>query len=90
MINQTKWKVLGIRCAKGKNDKIGYNYYFAEAFSDYEVSTSEFVEGTKVSVEFSYTKFDCKVGDNVTLVFEKAFNGQARLVNVVPFATSVK
>lgn len=81
-------KLIGIKATKmtsGKSEgKTAYTYFLTSPYTDYEIQTSECC-GLKTTSEFSYTKFDVAVGDEVTPVYEKGFQDRAVLVNLVPF-----
>lgn len=80
-------KLVGIKeivMSSGKNaGKTGYTYSFTKPFSDYEL-TNGVCTGVSVSSEFSYTRFDVNVGDEVTPVYDKGFQDKAVLVNLIP------
>lgn len=82
-------KLVGIKetvMTSGKNQgRTGYTYYFEKPFSDYEVENC-ICQGVAVTDEFSYTKFDVNVGDEVSPVYDRGYQDKAILVNLVPFA----
>ena len=80
-------KLIGIKevtMTSGKNEgKTGYTYFFEKPFTDYELSNSV-CYGCSVAQEFSYTKFNVAVGDEVSPVYEKGYQDKAVLVNLIP------
>lgn len=75
-------KILGIKIAKNRNTgRESYTYYFAQPFTQYEKDNAE-VWGTSCSSEFSYTRFDVKVGDVVELAYSKGYQDKALLTGM--------
>lgn len=77
--------VVGIKGTQVKNkkgeDKIAYNYYLTEPFSQYDVENSVRSDGFKTLTEFSYIDFGVKIGDKVVPYYDRmTFNGQERAV----------
>ncbi len=76
--------ILGVKAAKGKTGRVGYTYFYQEAFTDYESENCETVLGMRCGSEFSYKDFGCKPGDEMTFVYEKGFQDKAVLADMIP------
>jgi len=76
--------VVGIRETKSK--KTGnsfFNYYLMEEFTDYEKESAEYCVGNKVTVEGTSQRFDVNVGDKVKCYYEKGYQDQAFLAEMI-------
>lgn len=82
-------KLLGIKEITTKAGNKGYNYYFSDDFSDYELEHNA-CSGQSVVQEYSSKAFDVKIGEECTLVYGRGFQDKAQLTNIVPFAPAKK
>lgn len=77
-------RVVGIRETKSaKTGKSWYVYHLMEEFTDYEKEHSEYCAGGKVCVEETALKFDVNVGDKVKCYYDKGYQGQASIAEMI-------
>ncbi len=79
-------EIIGIKQITTKTGKTGTEYSIAEEFSDYDKEHSV-CQGRKVITEYSSASFPVNVGDEVTLIYGKGFQGRAQLVNIIAKTT---
>lgn len=74
-------KIIGIKEITTKAGKKGWEYHMADKFSEYDLEHSN-CSGSQVISEYSSTQFPVKVGDDVSLVYGKGYQGKAQLVDI--------
>ena len=84
-------KVIGIKKLPSSKDskRIGTTIYFTQPFDNYSVENAIDLTGFMCGEEFTYSEVNCKVGDEVELVYRKGFQNMAVLseIKVVKSAT---
>lgn len=74
-------KLVGIKAITTKVGNIGYEYHFIDEFPEYDRGHAE-CQGNCVLSEYTSKAFPVNVGDEVTLVYRKGFQGKAQLVGI--------
>lgn len=74
-------KLSGIKVITTKAGNKGYEYHFIDEFSEYDREHAE-CYGNQVYSEYSSKAFQVKVGDEVTLIYGKGFQGKAQLIDM--------
>jgi len=80
-------KLLGIKVITTKSGNKGFEYHFADAFSDYDKEHSE-CYGNQVFSEYSTKAFKVNVGDEVDIIYSKGFQGKAQLMDIFNISDS--
>lgn len=75
-------KIIGIKSLTTKAGKKGFEYHFADAFSEYDKTHAECL-GNQVFSEYSSQAFNVNVGDEVDVIYGKGFQGKAQLINIL-------
>lgn len=80
--------ILGIRKGTTKGGRSFCNYYFQKPFTDYDVENSD-CAGMMTGIEFSYTDYNLKPGDECDFRYEPGFQDKATLSDVVVLKDAV-
>ncbi len=73
--------LLGVKAITTKSGSKGYEYHFCDDFSVYDKEHAECF-GEQTINEYSSTKFDVNIGDEVKLIYGKGFQGRAQLIDI--------
>lgn len=80
-------KVIGIKVITTKSGNKGFEYHFADAFSEYDKNHAE-CNGNQVFSEYSSKAFKVNVGDEVDIIYGKGFQGKAQLMDILVVSDS--
>lgn len=77
-------KVIGIKRMPNSKDskRVGTTIYFTQPFDNYSVENAIDLTGLMCGEEFTYSDVNCKVGDEVELVYRKGFQNMAVLSEI--------
>lgn len=75
-------KLIGVRAITTKAGNKGFEYHFADAFSDYDKTHAECF-GNQVFSEYSSQAFKVNVGDEVDIIYGKGYQGKAQLMDIL-------
>lgn len=75
-------KLIGYKVVKTKSGNTGFEYHFADAFTEYDKEHAECF-GNQVFSEYSSKAFKVNVGDEVDIIYGKGFQGKAQLMDIL-------
>lgn len=74
-------KLIGVKVITTKSGNKGFEYHFADDFSEYDKEHAECF-GNQVFSEYSSKAFKVNVGDEVDIIYGKGFQGKAQLMDI--------